>query len=156
IAKLDAAVVTVSTNKSLGSGFIIDKRGIVVTNYHVVALGHDGVTVTFSDGDVKEVVGFYYASALRDLAILQVEEQTDGYPTLPLSAELPEKGTKVYAYGSPHGLQGSLSTGIISGIRDGTHVTALLQQTDGGLEPMFGFHQKLRWIQTTAAIDHGN
>ena len=97
---------------SLGSGFIIDPSGIVVTNNHVIA-NAEQITVTFADDTTlqAEVIG---RDAVTDLALLKVE------PKAPLPAAAWGDSTKtkvgdwVLAIGNPFGLGGTVTAGIIS------------------------------------------
>src|SRR6516165_8009582 len=97
---------------SLGSGFIIDPSGIVVTNNHVIA-NAEQITVTLSDDTTlqAEVIG---RDAVTDLALLKVE------PKAPLPAATWGDSTKarvgdwVLAIGNPFGLGGTVTSGIIS------------------------------------------
>ena len=127
-----------------GSGFVVDDEGLVVTNNHVVD-GADGageVSVAFTDGTSAEadVVG---TSASYDLAVLRLDAQ--GLPSLPLgNSDSVVVGDPVIAIGSPLGLSGTVTSGIISaknrpvtaGGRDSTdsaYINAL--QTDAAINP---------------------
>jgi S1-C subfamily serine protease len=100
----------------LGSGFVVDYQNssYIVTNYHVVG-GVSNITVTFSDGDSypASVKG---SDQLRDLAVLSVNAPSSEF--LPLQiVSLPSGvsvGEAVYAIGSPFGLSGSMTFGIVS------------------------------------------
>jgi serine protease Do len=123
--------------QSLGSGFVIDESGIVVTNNHVIA-DADEITVNFADGHRLEatVVGVDPAT---DIAVLQVE------PDRPLTAvsfgrsDEVRIGDWVMAIGNPFGLGGSVTVGIVSA--RGRRIT------DGPYDD---------FIQTDAAINRGN
>jgi serine protease Do len=122
---------------SLGSGFIIDPSGIVVTNNHVID-GADEITVNFNDGSklTAELIG---KDQKTDLAVLRVK------PPKPLKAvkfgdaEKLRVGDWVLAIGNPFGLGGSVSAGIVS---------ARNRNINSG--PYDNF------IQTDAAINRGN
>jgi serine protease Do len=98
--------------RSLGSGFIIDKEGFVVTNNHVVE-DADEIRVILKDGKEfdAEVVG---RDANTDLALIKIKAEKD-LPTLQLgsSAGL-EVGQWVMAIGSPFGLEHTVTAGIVS------------------------------------------
>ena len=97
---------------SLGSGFIIDKSGLVVTNNHVIA-GADEISVRLSNGTRLKatLVG---KDAKTDLALLKVEPKKD-LPSLNWgSSEKARVGDWVLAIGNPFGLGGSVTAGIIS------------------------------------------
>lgn len=97
----------------IGSGFVIDASGVVVTNHHVVD-GHDVFEVSLHDG--RTVAGKVIGSdPLTDLALLQLEG-VKGLPTVQLgSSDEMKIGDWVVAVGSPMGLEQTASTGIISG-----------------------------------------
>lgn len=122
---------------SLGSGFVIDAEGIIVTNNHVIAEADD-IEVNFADGTqlTAEVVG---ADPKTDIAVLKVE------PEQPLTA-VPfgdsnslRIGDWVMAIGNPFGLGGTVTTGIVSA-----------RGRDINSGPYDNF------IQTDAAINRGN
>jgi serine protease Do len=99
------------TLRGLGSGFVINADGYVLTNHHVVA-GASEIRVKFADG--REVPGkLVGGDAKTDLALLKVE--ATGLPVIPLgdSAGL-EVGEPVMAVGNPFGLEQTVTTGIVS------------------------------------------
>jgi len=121
-----------------GSGFVIDKEGHILTNYHVIADAQK-VEVTLHDRKKYRatVVG---SDRAHDLAVLQIKA-TDLQPiTLGDSTNL-QVGQKVYAIGNPFGLAGTLTQGIVSSIRQ-------VQEPNG---PVIE-----EAIQTDAAINPGN
>lgn len=99
-------------SKSLGSGFLIDAEGHIVTNNHVIE-GADLIEVTFPDGDTYEatLVG---RDPATDIAVLQI----DADPSIPHvnfgDSESSEVGEWVIAIGNPFGYSGSVAAGIIS------------------------------------------
>jgi tetratricopeptide (TPR) repeat protein len=102
---------------STGTAFAVNDSGLLVTNYHVVKFAKR-IQVISSSRDkhlAKEVVAF---SIQRDLAVLQLpkEARTPSYVTLAPTAEV-KPGAKVTVIGGPLGLQGSVSEGIVSGVR---------------------------------------
>ncbi len=100
------------TTKALGSGFLVDAAGHVVTNNHVVA-GAGKVVVTLDDGRELEakVVG---RDPRTDLAVLQVDAGA-GLPFLSLGdSDKARPGDWVVAMGNPFGLGGSVTAGIVS------------------------------------------
>jgi S1-C subfamily serine protease len=130
----------------LGSGFVYDDNGHIITNHHVVSGGGGNrLDVTFPDGTV------YRASLIgsdpsADIAILYVEEVSKE-KLLPLSLADSSKvrvGERVAAIGNPFGLSGSLSTGIVSGV--GRQIPT--QEEEGFTIPDI--------IQTDAPINPGN
>ena len=124
-----------------GSGVIIDKDGLVLTNAHVVERV-DNVSVTLADGTNREgqVLG---TDSITDLALVKIDNQQDSsYAPLGDSEEL-EVGDWAIALGTPYGLEKTVTLGIVSSLhRD---INAL------------GFSDKrLDLIQTDAAINPGN
>ena len=126
---------------SLGSGFVIDSRGDIVTNDHVVA-GGTGIRVGFSGGASypATVVGMDAAS---DLAVLHVDAPASKlHPVAFDDSAKVQVGEPVYAIGNPFGLDRTMTAGIVSATgRD-------IQAPDGLTIPDA--------IQTDAAINHGN
>ena len=126
--------------QGVGSGWVYDDDGHVVTNQHVVG-GADGVTVVFEDGTEvpATVVG---ADPSTDVAVLKLEEGHEA-PVLPLGSTSSLKlGDTVIAIGSPLGLQGTVTAGIVSGL--GRDIRAPNEFTIAGA------------VQTDAALNHGN
>jgi S1-C subfamily serine protease len=97
-----------------GSGFVISQEGRVVTNYHVIEEAARMVAI-FAGGKKADVVGVWAFDKAQDLAILQLAEGT--YPAVSLSSALPKQGDQAIVIGSPLGLEGSVSTGIVSAVR---------------------------------------
>ncbi|MCH8859061.1 MAG: trypsin-like peptidase domain-containing protein, partial [Proteobacteria bacterium] len=97
---------------SLGSGFIIDESGYVVTNNHVIE-NADEITVILNDGTelAAELVG---RDAPTDLALLQVTSRTKLTPAVFGDSETARVGDWVIAIGNPFGLSSSVTAGIIS------------------------------------------
>ena len=124
-----------------GSGWVIDKEGHVVTNYHVIS-GSDVITVTLSDGDPipAEVVG---SDKQNDIAVLKIK--TDPESLVPVeigeSSDL-RVGQKVLAIGNPFGLDRTLTVGIISSLG-----RSLRSKTKRMIKDV---------IQTDAALNRGN
>jgi S1-C subfamily serine protease len=120
-----------------GSGFILDKAGHVLTNYHVVENHNRGIKVMLSNKrsyDAK-VVG---TDQVHDLALLQIEAPNLEPVTLADSSSL-AVGQKVYAIGNPFGLSGTMTRGIISSIRSigrdqGERIEDAIQ-TDAAINP---------------------
>src|SRR5207247_6234421 len=98
-----------------GSGFVIDPTGLVVTNLHVVSqLRH--ATVRFSTGDVYDRITVRSYDERRDLALLKIAGY--GLPTLPLgNSDSVQVGDPVALVGNPLQLEGSVTSGVVSGIR---------------------------------------
>jgi S1-C subfamily serine protease len=120
-----------------GSGFILDKAGHVLTNYHVVEGANRGIEVMLSNKHryAAKVVG---TDKVHDLALLQIDAPNLEPVTLADSASL-SVGQKVYAIGNPFGLNGTMTRGIISSIRSirgagGSPIEDAIQ-TDAAINP---------------------
>ncbi len=132
-----------------GSGFVIDQKGHIVTNHHVVADATE-VEVTFSDGRVAtaKIVG---TDAYSDLAVIKVDVPASLLMPVELGdSDAVRVGQRVVAIGNPFGLQGSMSFGIVSAL--GRSLPADRQPT---LDSP-GIFQNPQIIQTDAAINPGN
>lgn len=127
-------------SQSLGSGFLINEQGFILTNFHVIS-GSSRIQVTLSDQTQ------YYARALDtdrsdDLALVQITPKKKlDYLRLGDSDHL-QVGQKVLAIGNPFGLEGTLTVGVVSSIG-----RAINSENEQRLEGM---------IQTDAAINGGN
>jgi len=129
------SVVQIQTGQGVGSGVIYDSNGLILTAAHVVE-GADTVTVRFSDGEQVEgtVRG---GTSGADVAVIEVE-RTD-LPAAELALDdAPQVGQMAIAVGSPWGLQGTVTSGIISAvdqaIPQGTSARSVLQ-TDAAINP---------------------
>ncbi|MCY2930848.1 MAG: tetratricopeptide repeat protein [Planctomycetota bacterium] len=100
----------------LGSGFFVDAKGLIVTNYHVIK-GAEFATARLSSGATLFVDGWVATDPEGDLALLKVSD--GGYPCLRIShGGLPKVGAAVYAIGNPQGLANTFSSGMVSGHRE--------------------------------------
>ena len=108
-------VLDASGNPSVqGSGIVVGKN-LLATNVHVIKNAH-AVTANFQNGRSEAVYGLVAMDEARDLALIYAD--TSGIRELPLAADgSAQIGDPVVAVGSPEGLGGSLSTGIVSAIR---------------------------------------
>jgi S1-C subfamily serine protease len=99
-----------------GSGFILNKDGLIITNYHVISLNPQRVEVKLSNTHT------YKARVLavdkgHDLALLKIDNAPNLTPATLASSQGLVVGQRVYAIGNPFGLQGTMTRGIISAIR---------------------------------------
>jgi S1-C subfamily serine protease len=126
---------------SLGSGFVVDKSGRIVTNYHVID-GAQEVEVNFSGDDrvPARVVG---SDPSTDLAVLEIDAQARALTPLPLgNSDAVRVGDSVVAIGNPFGLERTVTAGIVSALQ--REITAPNGYTIDKV------------IQTDAPINHGN
>jgi len=122
---------------ALGSGFIIDSKGIVITNNHVISGAEDIVVTVDGDRDYKaKVIG---ADPLSDIAVLQIESKDNFIPVKFGNSDKARIGDWVIAIGNPLGLGGTVTSGIISA-RNRT----------------IGLSRYEDYIQTDASINQGN
>jgi putative serine protease PepD len=131
-----------STSSAVGTGFVVDTDGHVVTNAHVID-GAQSITVRFSDGATYDatVVG---SDLSTDVAVVQVDAPAAQLHPLSFGdSSALEVGDAVVAIGSPYGLDTSVSTGIVSAV-DREIIAPDESSTISGA------------IQTDAAINHGN
>lgn len=128
-------------SRESGSGFFIDKDGRILTNNHVVSGRAPEIMVTLADGR-KYRASVLYRDPANDLALLKIEPRGP-VKFLPLGdSDALQVGQKVLAIGNPFGLQGTLTTGIVSSLgRD------IADESGRELQGM---------IQTDAAINPGN
>ena len=130
-----------SQSQAQGSGFVYDSKGDIVTNEHVVA-GASSIRVTFSDGKsyTAKVVG---RDTSTDLAVIHVDAPSSELHPLTLASSSGVRvGDGVVAIGSPFGLEGTVTSGIVSALHR--------QITAPDNFPIANA------IQTDAAINHGN
>jgi len=151
VGKIEHSVVRIDTDLGQGSGVVIDDRGVVLTNFHVVE-GATKAMVSLRDGKLMKVSGYLVADSLHDLAVLKVDA-FDKPRAIKLAADLPRIGQEVAAFGSPRGLSFSTSDGIVSAIRTGNEIVESLGRE---FYSRLGYTLDARWIQTTAPISPGN
>jgi S1-C subfamily serine protease len=145
-----------------GSGFIIDKEGHVLTNYHVIADARQ-VEVTLHNRKKYRatVIG---TDRSHDLAVIQIKGSEFTPMVLGDSGKL-QVGQKVYAIGNPFGLSGTMTRGIISSIRpvqepDGMQIDEAIQ-TDAAINPgnsggpLLNWHGEVIGINTMIASNVG-
>jgi S1-C subfamily serine protease len=129
------------TQKALGSGFVIDKAGHIVTNYHVVA-GARSVEVSFSNSDNMKahIVG---SDPSTDIAVLQIDARSRALKPLELgNSDRVRVGDSVVAIGNPLGYDRSVTAGIVSAVQ-----RAISAPNQFPIDHV---------IQTDAPINHGN
>jgi serine protease Do len=144
VERFGQSVVMVSTPGGLGSGFIINREGYVLTNFHVIE-GEREITITLFvptahgfDREKREDVRIIAINPFVDLALLRIEE-VEGLDVEPVyfgDSEDVRQGHEVFAIGNPLGLERSVSSGVVSA-------------TDRDFSGQV-------YIQTTAPINPGN
>ncbi|MCS7306576.1 MAG: trypsin-like peptidase domain-containing protein [Thermoguttaceae bacterium] len=148
LRRVEPAVVRIETDGGMGSGFFVD-RDLVITNYHVIE--NASLARVKLGNQTYRVLGFLGAERGKDLALLRVDRSEEG-SWLTIAAQLPEKLEEVYAFGSPLGLQQTVTRGEVSAIRTCREIRRDVIR--GILPPEFD--DDLTLIQTTAPISPGN
>ncbi|WP_179018478.1 S1C family serine protease [Winogradskyella forsetii] len=100
---------------SLGSGFIVDS-GKIIINLHVIEDAAFGYVTISGETEKHKLEGYLSVDKTNDLALLSVPTLTGN--SIEINENKPEIGEKIYAIGNPKGLSGTISAGIISGIRN--------------------------------------
>jgi S1-C subfamily serine protease len=150
LAKPSVVLLTISDAKdakaALGTGFFVTKDGRIVTNHHVID-GASKVTATMSDGHDVKIVGILADDPANDIAVLQAVP--GDYPPLTLGATTGLRmGDEIAIVGSPLGLSGTLSTGIVSALRESGPPSPLEDSNDDTVAS---------WrLQVSAAISPGS
>ena len=119
----------------LGTGFFVSPDGKLVTNAHVIE-GADNASAKLENGATYSIRGVLKAALDKDLVLLQADAKEVPSLTVSRKAPLPEVGSRIAVIGSPLGIEGTVSEGIISGHRDA-------KKDD-------------QWLQMTAAISPGS
>ena len=128
-----------AAGQASGSGIVLDTRGDILTNAHVIS-GARQIEVTFSDGRTvgATLVG---SNSEADLAVIRVSVAASTlHPVTLGNSSSVQVGDTVYAIGSPFGLSGSLTEGIVSNLNqsgsasNGSNLTGLIQ-TDAAINP---------------------
>lgn len=158
VERVGPSVVKVETDRgSIGSGFVLDDRGTIVTNHHVIN-GATEARVVYRDGHSIPVRGFTAVSVGKDLAFLRVKNTARLASPLRLASDLPEDLARVVAFGTPLGFPNSESEGVVSETRTGDEVAELILSMEGEdfYHDSMGYDDDAIWIQSTATILGGN
>lgn len=149
-AAVQPSVVSIGTDTGGGSGVILTADGYVLTNNHVIATASGGtVLVTFADGETvsAQIKG---TDPKTDLAVVKAAGVSDLTPAEFGDSDAMQVGDQVLALGSPLGLQGSVTAGILSA-RDRT-----IQAGGSEQDPAAGVTSISGLLQTDAPINPGN
>jgi S1-C subfamily serine protease len=127
-----------SPGEGAGSGSVIDKRGHILTNNHVIEDARE-ITVTLNGKPYEAVV--VGKDADQDVAVLKIDAPADELHPVPVgTSDNLQVGQRVYTLGNPFGLEGTLTTGIISNLnrtlpsRTGREMKSIIQ-TDAAMNP---------------------
>ncbi len=137
-AKANESTVTISVSgrdgerSSLGTGFVIDKSGLIATNLHVIGEARP-IVVTLADGRRLEVTEVHATDRTMDLAVIRVK--ADNLKPLELgNSDGLKQGQEVVAVGNPRGLEHSIVSGVVSAVRqiDGKPMVQLAMPIEQG------------------------
>lgn len=124
------AVVTIAVGRGVGSGTIVSADGLVLTNEHVVRGARNGRVAVLAANEKRYEGQVLAVDRRNDLALIRLNT-TDRLPTVRLADRAGiQVGQQVFAIGSPYGLSGTLTTGILSRVAQNGDL-----QTDAALNP---------------------
>ena len=112
----------------LGSGFFLSQSGDVITNYHVIQ-GASSAEIKTADEKIYPITDIVAGDEQCDLICLSVNIPSQFVYPLSLSKTIPEVGERIFVYGSPLGLENTVSDGIVSAIRDVPDYGRIIQIT---------------------------
>jgi len=169
VDELGEAVVLIRTPIGLGSGFLIHPDGYIVTNDHVVA-GERQISVTQFKGSRTELVKRNFDNVKivatggnLDLALLKIEGEEDGFKfPFVILGDSPDlkQGERVFAIGSPLGLERSVSEGIVSLrnriISDRLHIQTTAEISPGNSGgPLFNYKGEVVGVNNMKVVTQG-
>jgi S1-C subfamily serine protease len=159
IERIEPAVVRLSIDTPdgavIGSGYLVDDRGTVATNCHVIEGASRGTAAT-ADGKEFRIEGVLNTVPRKDIAFIRLAKP---YPKLaiPIAKQLPRKGERVVAFGAPKGFGFTTSDGIVSAIRSGNELRELAPSMNIDVEDWDQeYDPNATWVQLTAPISPGN
>ncbi len=139
--------------QTLGTGFVIDQRGLVATCYHVLSDATDA-RVRFRHGDAYNIAGYVAVDPQSDLAVVALADPPKNLAPLKLDPRSdPPKMAAVMALGHPRGVAFSPSAGNVSRM---LKTSELPGDSRRFLAELTESRRELRWIQHTAAMSEGN
>lgn len=153
------SVVTIETNNATGSGVILDSSGIVVTNFHVIE-GESEAIIRLENGDEFTDIAVVDIDPVKDIALLKIKTFDESVSPFGNSNSL-NVGDDVVIIGSPRGFQQSVTTGIVSAIRESGDGYKLIQ-TDAAISPgssgggMYNSEGELVGIVVSKLVDAEN
>jgi putative serine protease PepD len=146
--KVQPSVVSIAATSQLGqgtgSGIVLSEDGEILTNNHVVE-GTNSVSVTFSDGTTAEA-DVIETDPRMDLAVIKARDVSGLQPAALGSSDALQVGEQVVAIGSPLGLDGTVTTGIVSAMQRPVTASGETSQTTSFIDA----------VQTDAPINPGN
>ncbi len=137
-----------------GCGFLVDPRGWVATNHHVVANASAAARVRFADGTECRLAGLVASHPEHDLALVALEEPPPDAPLLDVHYDGgPALGSQVYAFGHPFNADFSLSEGVVGRVLT---TADLLAGSQAHVVAAMKAPEDMVWVQHTAKISPGN
>lgn len=136
----------------LGSAFVLDEAGLIVTCLHVANRTTSAV-VRFSDGTVYDVGGYAAVDPQHDLALLQLKAPPSSLVPVSLAPREPEQLTAVVAWGHPQGIEFSPFDGKVSRLVKTRQLPAPLQRF---VRELTTGDDDVTWLQHTARLSEGN
>jgi len=142
IPRVIPSVVSIKSDKGLGSGFVFSPDGLIMTNRHVISgSGVSKYQITADNGSKTEATLVYVDNKL-DFALLKPDSKVAAPPIPICYLAYPKPGQDVIAIGSPDGIAGTVSKGVVSAVRKPVDQlkglapeTALLVQHDAAISP---------------------
>jgi S1-C subfamily serine protease len=152
------AVGADGTVQSIGSGFVVDPSGIIVTNYHVIE-GAEDAQIRMADGEIYERVQVIDYDTRRDIAVLRIRAFRP-LPSLTLgSSDGVEVGEDAVAIGNPQGLTHTVTAGVVSAFRqaEGYRLIQISVPISPGSSggPLFNMQGEVIGITTSGLVGEG-
>jgi len=144
--------------KSIGSGFVTDPSGIIVTNFHVIR-GASALLVKMKDGEIYDRVEVIDYDQRRDIAVLKIRAFKT-LPSLALAERDVDTGEEAVAIGNPQGLEHTVSTGVVSAFRqaEGYRLMQISVPISPGSSggPLFSMDGKVIGITSSGMVGEGS
>lgn len=144
IPRVIPSVVSIRSDKALGSGFVFSPDGLIMTNRHVIAGSGVGKYQVTADNGAKTEAVLVYVDKKLDFALLKTDSKISAPPIPVCYMAYPKAGQDVIAIGSPDGIAGTVTKGVVSAVRKPVDQLK-------GLAP-----ENVLLIQHDAAISPGN
>lgn len=142
---------------SIGSGFVTDPSGTIVTNFHVIS-GAASLLVKMKDGEIYDRVEVLDYDQRRDIAVLKIRA-FKSLPAVTLATREVEAGEEAVAIGNPQGLEHTVSTGIVSAFRqaEGYRLMQISVPISPGSSggPLFSMDGKVIGITSAGVVSEG-
>jgi len=165
VEKYGKAVVLIATAKKdsgtigLGSGFIVDPNGIILTNYHIIEGAYPALIKSIN-GDIYDDIYIIETDKKRDIAVLKIKGWNLPFVQLGNSDSI-KVGERIVAIGNPEGLENTVTDGLISGIRDTGEgyklhqISAPISAGSSG-SPVFNMKGEVIGVATSSIIEGQN